>query len=94
MTRILYLLKIYISTHLLHGWPRVADQLVVADCLDWEAGRLGLVPDGDHVGAVEGRQAVARHVLAVEAAVDVLDLGVPLVRKMPARQNRDCRLYM
>ena len=58
---------------------------MVADGLDREAGGLGLVPDGDHVGAVEGGQPVARHVLAVEAAVDVLDLGVPLVGKMPAK---------
>ena len=64
---------------------------MVADRLDWESGRLGLVPDGDHVGAVEGRQAVARYVLAVEAAVYVLDLGVPLVRKMTEIRNRDLK---
>ena len=70
-----------------HGGAGVADQFVVADGLDGEAGGARLVPDGDHVGAVERREAVARHVLAVEAAVDVLDLRVPLVGKMSAKQD-------
>ena len=70
-----------------HGGAGVADQFMVADGLDGEAGGARLVPDGDHVGAVKRGQAVARHVLAVEAAVDVLDLRVPLVGKMSSKQD-------